>query len=122
MLEVAIAAALSNLVERPLPKLAAVLTDGHSTVIGYNSRKTHPLQLRFNPHNPKAVCLHAEMDSIRQAIRVHGIDLSDFKMYVARVHRDGTVACAKPCAGCQSAILAFNIKTVEWTEDYGRHQ
>ena len=117
MLKVSIAAALENDIARPLPKMACVLTDGHSSVIGWNSRKTHPLQLKFNPHNPKAICMHAEVDAIRQAVRVHGPDLSDFRMYVARVHRDGTVACAKPCKGCQSAILAFNIKTVEWTEN-----
>ncbi len=119
MLKTAIQAALDNTVGRPLPKLACVLTDGWSTVVGFNSRKTHPLQLRFNPHNPKAICIHAEMDAIRQAIRINGNDLGDFRMYVARVHRDGTVACAKPCKGCQSAILAFNIKSVEWTENSG---
>lgn len=116
MLKVALQAALSNPVDRSLPKLACILTDGWSTVIGFNSRKTHPLQARFNAHNPKAICIHAEVDAIRQAIRLHGSDLSDFKMYVARVHRDGSPACAKPCKGCQSAILAFNIKEVTWTE------
>lgn len=96
--------------------MACVLTDGHNTVVGQNKRKTHPLQLRFNKHNPKAICLHAEMDAIRQAIKLSGSDLSGYKMYVARVHRNDELACAKPCQGCQSAIVAFNIKSVEWTE------
>lgn len=116
MLKTAIEAAIANKVQRPLPKMACVLTDGHNTVVGFNKRKSHPLQLRFNPQNPKAIYLHAEMDAIRQAIRLQGSDLSGFKMYVARVYRDGvTTACAKPCEGCQGAILAFGIRSVEWT-------
>lgn len=115
MLKTAVQAAIDNQVKRPLPKMACVLTDGHNTVVGFNQRKSHPLQLRFNKHNPQAIYLHAEMDAIRQVIRLQGADLSGFKMYVARVHRDGEVACAKPCKGCQSAILAFNIRSVEWT-------
>lgn len=117
MIKTAIQAARENTVGRPLPKLAAVLTDGHNTVVGFNSYKTHPMQLRFNPHNPKAICLHAEMDAIRQAVRLSGSDLSDYKMYVARVKRDGSVACAKPCRGCTQAILTFGVKEVQWTED-----
>ena len=115
MIKTAIQAAKDNKVNRPLPKMACVLTDGHNTVVGFNQRKSHPLQLRFNPHNPQAIYLHAEMDAIRQAIRLQGSDLKRFRMYVARVHRDGQIACARPCEGCQNAILAFGIKDVEWT-------
>lgn len=115
MIKTAIQAAKDNKVQRPLPKMACVLTDGRNTVVGFNQRKSHPLQKRFNPHNPKAIYLHAEVDAIRQAVRLVGADLSGFKMYVARVHRDGAEACAKPCRGCQSAILAFGIRHVEWT-------
>jgi tRNA(Arg) A34 adenosine deaminase TadA len=99
MIKTAIQAARENTVGRPLPKLAAVLTDGHNTVVGFNSYKTHPLQLRFNAHNPKAICLHAEMDAIRQAVRLSGSDLSDYKMYVARVKRDGQSPVLSPVEG-----------------------
>jgi tRNA(Arg) A34 adenosine deaminase TadA len=106
-----------NPVERPLPKICAVLTDHtkQNVYIGFNSRKTHPLQLKFNPHNPSAIHLHAELDAIRKAVRVHGGNLSDFSLYVARVHRSGQVALAKPCKGCQGAIVAFGIKDIQWT-------
>ena len=115
MLNTAIKAARGNPVERPLPRLACVLTDGHSTVIGFNSRKTHPLQARFSS-NPQAIHLHAEIDAIQRAVRLIGPDLSRFDMYVARVYRDGEKALAKPCEGCMGAISAFGIRNVFWTE------
>jgi tRNA(Arg) A34 adenosine deaminase TadA len=114
MINLAIKLARTNLVERPLPRFACVLTDNKTTYVGFNSRKTHPLQFKFNP---KSTCLHAEMDAIRQAVRVHGTDLGRFSMFVARVHRGtGEPILAKPCSGCQGAIVAFNVKDVEWTK------
>lgn len=115
MLAEATRLAALNPVERPLPKLCAILTDGRALYTGYNSRKTHPLQHRFNsPYKPH---LHAELDAIRRAARVHGSNLKRFTLYVARVHRSTDVsALAKPCVGCQRAIMAFNIQQVEWTK------
>lgn len=97
-----------------LPRMAAVLkTKDGKTHVGFNSKKTHPLAKRFG-RNSQAICLHAEVDAIRKAIR-SGSETFGSSLYVARILKNGTPAMAKPCPGCQRAIIAFGIKEVEWT-------
>lgn len=96
-----------------LPRMAAILKCWNGITTGRNSRKTHPLMAKFG-RNSKSICLHAEIDAIRNAIR-RGLDPEGATMYVARVTRDGKPALAKPCEGCQRAIVAFGIKDVQWT-------
>lgn len=112
-LEEAIDVAKSNDI-RHLPRLGAVLVtrDGH-VHYGQNKYKTHPLQARFG-RNEDSIYLHAEVDAIVQAMRL-GSPTDGASLYVARVLRDGTVALAKPCIGCQRALIHFDIANVEWT-------
>lgn len=110
----AIAEAMTNDIYK-LPKLGAVLiTKNKSVYFGRNRRKSHPLQAKFG-NTPDSIYLHAEMDAIVNAIR-DGADLRWASLYVARVLRTGGVALAKPCAGCQRAIVHFGIENVEWTQ------
>lgn len=102
---------------KDLPRMAAVIADKRGIVIGTgaNSRKTHPLAKKYGKH-PEALCLHAEIAAIKDALREIGPDeFSDYTLYVARVLKDGTPALAKPCIGCARAILEFGIGNVEWT-------
>ena len=94
--------------------MAAVLTDGDRYFFGLNSRETHPLQQEFG-HHEQSICLHAEVAAIVKATRAGLRDLSSFHLYVARVYADGTTGLAKPCPGCERAIVAFKIKEVQWT-------
>lgn len=98
-----------------LPRMAATLYagDGWHPYVGFNSRKTHPLAKRFGRHED-AICLHAEIDAIRNCLRC-GDDPEGGTMYVARVLKNGKPALAKPCEGCQRAIVAFGIRDVFWT-------
>lgn len=97
-----------------LPKLAAVLTcKSGNYYVGYNSRQTHPLAKKFGRHED-AICLHAEVDAIRRACAA-GDDCRGASLSVARVLRTGQTAMAKPCEGCQRAIISFQIKEVDWT-------
>lgn len=110
-----------------MSRMAAVLTDGTLTFIGYNSYKSHPLQKKFSEDPECKIHVHAETDAIIKACNYFTsksgtrrnywgeIELGNFKLYVARVLADGTPALAKPCIGCQSAIVAFGIKEVCWT-------
>lgn len=91
--------------------------------LGHNSRKTNPLQARFGK-NPLAICLHAEIDAIRNALNhVSPQDLRKATLYVYRMkHPAGTTAgmqegMAKPCAGCMRAIESFEFKRVIYTTD-----
>lgn len=97
-----------------MPRLAAVLTDGFSTVVGYNSYKTHPLQARFGTDEHK-IHIHAEIAAIRKG-SARRIRFKDFTLYVARVLADGTVANSRPCTGCLAAIKEFGVKKVFYTE------
>jgi deoxycytidylate deaminase len=95
--------------------MAAILTTrSGKAYTGFNSRKTHPLAKKFG-RNEKAICIHAEIDAIRRCV-ASGDDPRGGSLWVARVLKDGQRALAKPCEGCQRAILAFEINEVEWTE------
>ena len=98
-----------------LPRMAAIIVtkDGREYV-GFNSKKTHPLMAKFGK-NEKAICLHAEVDAIRQSVRCKA-ELAGSTMYIARVDRKGLPRLAKPCIGCRRAIISFGIREVEWTE------
>lgn len=97
--------------------LCAILKLGKNKYIGYNKKKTHPLQKEFGK-NPHSIYLHAEIDAIRQAYRVEGY-LGEANLYIARSRCDGSIATAMPCKGCQSAIEHFNINSVYFTTENG---
>ena len=114
-MNLAIKCAKANKIQK-LPKLAAVLVTKNKTVfIGFNRYKTHPLQKKFS-RNSSSLCLHAEMDAIVQASRAK-VDIEGGAIYVARVNKKMQPALAKPCEGCERALVHFGIKIVEWTEN-----
>jgi len=122
-LELAVRHALQNPIKSrgrtSISRFAAVLVNGYRTHVGFNSYKTHPMQARFAKAtgSPEKIHIHAEIAAMCKAMQHRfGPDLSDYKMYVARVLADGTPACACPCEGCMAAITEFGIKRVEWTE------
>ena len=98
-------------------KLGAVIAKRNKPLaVGLNSYKTHPLQARF-ARRKGSVCLHAEIDAIQNFVRKYGVEkLSKCTLYVARVKKSGERVIAKPCKGCQRAIMAFDIGNVVWTE------
>lgn len=108
-----------------ISRFCAVLTDGRSSFTGCNSYKTHPLALRFSNYHSKT-CIHAEISAIIEAknyfTKISGtrrddyVDLSGFKMSIARVLADGSPGRATPCGACREALRWFRINEVEWTE------
>ena len=114
MLERAIEVARGNTIKK-LPKMGAILlTKGGNVYYGINRYRTHPLQKKFG-RNRNSVYLHAEIDAIVKAMRYEK-SIMGARLYVARVLKNGRPALAKPCPGCQRAIMAFRIGKVEWTE------
>jgi tRNA(Arg) A34 adenosine deaminase TadA len=80
--------------------------------VGFNQRKSHPIQKRFG-RNEYSIYLHAELDAIASALRI--IDssvLSDCTLAVIRVDKVGNIISSKPCNGCLRAIAAFNFRKV----------
>lgn len=105
-------------------KLAAAVVYKKSIVsLGLNSYKTHPLMSRYGK-NHHSVFLHAEVDAIKNALRVISPDeLSRCELFVYRVkkpaqyHTSWVTGLARPCEGCMRAIEAFGLQGVYYTLD-----
>lgn len=109
-------------------KCSAILVIRNRIIsFGHNQRKSHPLQAEYG-RNIEAINLHAEIDSIRNALRMKSFHVDDFRrstLYVGRVkHKTGSPTSpyvwgmAKPCRnGCDMAIDAFNISRVVYSKD-----
>lgn len=100
-------------------KLAAMIVHKNIPVsIGFNSYKTDPFQAKFGK-NELAICLHAEINAIKKSLNILSPkELKESSLFIARVKNyDRDTGIAKPCIGCQKAILEFNLKHVLWTTD-----
>lgn len=97
--------------------VAMIIHKNKMISIGYNSKKSHPLQARFQK-NSEAIFIHAEIDAIRKASSI--LTPKQFRsstMILMRVKKDGSWGISKPCVhkngqGCQAAITAFGIGKV----------
>lgn len=99
----------------PHYKMGAVIIKKNKVVsYGINSRKTHPLQKKFNPKEiNKAHALHAEMHAISLACVE---DLIDSTIYVGRLTKTGLVANSRPCIACYTAMKTFGVKSFVYWE------
>lgn len=101
---------------------AGIVYKKHLVATGINSYKTHPMMWEFGK-NQDALFLHAEVDAIKNALRLITQDqLARCDMYIVRVKKeDGKrgwfQGLAKPCRGCQRAIETFNLRNVYYTTD-----
>ena len=102
---------------------AAVVYKNEIVAIGVNQKKSHPFQAKFGK-NGHAIFLHAEISAIKNALQhIDEKELSKSTLYVCRVKyvspRKGsfTWGLAKPCVGCQRAIVTFDIKSVIYSEE-----
>lgn len=115
-LDRALTLARANTVSDGLPRMAAVIMDGRREVSwGWNSRRSHPLQFRFSQRHDK-ICVHAEISALAAARE----PVAGMAMYVARVLKDGSPALARPCPACRSAIAAFKIGDIQWTDSISK--
>ncbi len=100
--------------------IACLVNKNKIICYGVNEKKTHPMAVRFSRH-PDAQSLHAEIACIRNCINKYGPDiLKKSTLYVARVKRfndnqEFIWGMAKPCRGCEDAIVTFKIPKVIYT-------
>jgi deoxycytidylate deaminase len=60
--------------------------------------------------------VHAEMDSLGKLEREN---IKGTILYVARVRKDGSFGCSKPCSRCQKALKALGVRKIVYsTEEY----
>ena len=95
-------------------KIVSVLVDGTRIIsYGYNQPKTHPLQRKY-ASNPKSIYLHSEIDAIRNGIRRQNNEIKGLTLITIRVKKergDYVLGMAHPCAGCQRAIIDYELKS-----------
>lgn len=100
--------------------VAALVYKGKIISYGFNQNRTSWVQRRFKK-NPHAHFLHAEVDAVKNAMKVIDADtISKSTLIIARaksVSGKEEYGLAKPCDGCQSCIDWFNIKRVYYTLD-----
>lgn len=104
---------------------AAIVLKNEIISVGINRDKTHPIQDLYKK-NQHAKLMHAEIDAIRQALRlVDEADLMRCDLYIVRVKyadRKRKVQLhggSKPCCGCMRAINRFRFRNVYYTTDDG---
>lgn len=133
-LETAITLAKQNPIKQigrnSISRFAALLvSDSGQEFVGFNRYHSHPLQAKFS-HCDEAIYLHCEIDSLVKATRWmarqegkhyrsinHDYFFAGCSLFVARVLKDGSPSLAKPCLGCQRALIHFGInwENVSWT-------
>lgn len=101
-------------------RLAALIVHKNMPIsMGKNQMKSHPVQARFSMTHHH-IFLHAEIAAIIKAAKELDSEvLNKCTLYVCRVLKDGSWALAKPCPGCQAAILAYGIERTVWTIENG---
>lgn len=83
--------------------------------------KTHPLQkyynkYRFTGESPHKC--HAELSALVPLIK-DGVDLSSASIFVYRQHRNGVLACSRPCKSCMELIKDVGITKIFYTTEDG---
>lgn len=104
-------------------KIGAVVVLKHRIVSSAcnSDCKTHPLQKRYNryrfPEDTQHKC-HAELLALVPLIK-DGVDLSNASIFTYRQHKNGSLACARPCKSCMQLIKDCGIKKIFYTTDDG---
>ena len=92
---------------------AVIVSSGRIISAGFNSIRYSKVPFRVKKPFPES--LHAEQAAILRALHETSGDTRVFRsstMFVARIKRDGSFGCAKPCPTCESFIKAVGIKKV----------
>ena len=118
-----VAKTVSALSDHPQHKLGCVVVNKHRVIsTGYNSKtRCHPLQHQIDTKRFGVECrgcVHAETSALIPLIR-DKVDLTKAAIYIYREHKDGTLAIAKPCPGCESLIRACGIRNIFYSVEGG---
>lgn len=99
-------------------KLGAVIVQANKIIgSGINSRKTHPLQSKWND---KSDCLHAEVAAILDAGNKE-FSKPKSTIYVARISKGKkTPACSYPCVNCWAMLDYIGIRNIVCYNEDGK--
>ena len=98
---------------------------GKVIVSGYNSEKTHPMQMKYNKYRKNKIfkdgflpTLHSEMKMLIE-LKKYDINFKKVKVFVYRIRKDQDFGMARPCPACMKAIKDFGIKKIYYTTNDG---
>lgn len=102
---------------------AIAVYKGIILAVGYNHRKTSPVQKKYNKYrnldiSSNKCTFHAESHCLNK-IKKLDIDFSKVSVFVYREHKNGTMALARPCEGCRKLIEDLGIKSFYYTTEKG---
>lgn len=89
---------------------------------GYNSNRTNPTQKKLNKYrfdSDTNHTLHSETSCLIPIMNRHDIDFKNVELYIYREHKNGELALARPCAGCQALIKELGIRSIYYTNNGG---
>ena len=87
---------------------AVILRRDRVVGVGFNQRKSHP-------RSPHTWTIHAELKAILNARE----DLTGCTIYIYREHRNGALACARPCIYCQALLREVGITAAFFSNEEG---
>ena len=99
-----------------------VVRKGRIQKIGINSPKTHPRNLKHKYIGKEGkdiramIGVHSEMNAI---IKYGHDDCSDCVFVNVRINRNGELAIAAPCRGCQHVLKQVGYRRLYYTTDTG---
>lgn len=105
--------------------VAALVHKNKVVSYGFNQYRTSWMQRKFKS-NDLSLFLHAEVDAIKNALKVVDADVvKKSTLYVIRARKIAgkeVFGSAKPCRGCQSCIKWFDINRVYYTTDENTYE
>ena len=93
--------------------------------IGWNSLKTHPLNLKYNYVNKlkenisNIVGTHSELNAV---IRLGEEDCSGLTLINTRINRNNELDYSAPCHGCIDMINQLNFKNIYYSNSLGKFE
>jgi len=104
---IARALAVAETSSHRFPMSAVAFRGGTLIGTGVNRFRNHPRVV----DNWQDCSVHAEIDLARSS------DLAGSTIYVARLHRTGVPALAKPCKNCWETLQDTGVRQIFWTID-----
>lgn len=107
------------------PTGCVVTQRGRVLAAGFNSRKSHPQQQRYNQYrvfrdapSPLPAQLHAELAALVQ-LRNSDVDWGKVDVFVYRIRRDRPHGLARPCPACLRYLRDLGVHSIWYTTDDG---
>ena len=96
---------------------SVILTSTGKLITGWNQKKTHPLQAKYN-ETKRSFCknpyLHAEIHALSRTLSNE--NLAGATVFVARQDNAGAIADSRPCPACAAALLDSGVELCYFTE------